>query len=244
MTKKNEQGLQELGIERRYLPGVEFRVDDEGGIEGYAAVFDQWSEDLGWFKEKIRTGAFTKTIKESDVRALFNHDPNYVLGRNKADTLELAEDDRGLWFKVTPPDSQWADDLLVSVKRGDINQGSFAFDAIRDEWDHNSEPIERELIEARLYDVSIVTYPAYPQTNVTARSLGEMFVARIQQTGNLDEVDFMLEQLKELIAASAPGQESHLDVDQEQQSQQMRARNALRKRRLELEQLKLINRQE
>ena len=231
-------GLQQDGVERRFVP-AEFRADDEGIIEGYAAVFDQWSEDLGFFREKIRMGAFAKTIKEADIRALFNHDPNYVLGRNRAATLELSEDDHGLEMKITPPDTSYANDLRESIERGDIDQASFGFGTIRDEWNHETDPPERELIELRLYDVSVVTYPAYPQTSVSARTLGEMFVARVQETGNFEDVDLMLEQLTDLLAASKPGQGSHLDGDQADQEQQ-RARNALRTRRLELERLNLI----
>ena len=233
-----EQILNQDGVERRFVT-VEFRADDEGIIEGYAEVFDQWSEDLGFFREKIRQGAFAKTIKEADIRALFNHDPNYVLGRNRAATLELSEDDHGLEMRITPPDTSYANDLRESIDRGDIDQASFGFGTVRDLWDHDAEPPERELIELRLYDVSVVTYPAYPQTSVSARTLGAMFVARVQDTGNFDEVRLMMDQFEEILAASTPGQGSHLDDDQADQELQ-RARNALRSRRLELERLNLI----
>ena len=155
-------------IEYRQAEG-DFEIGDEGAIEGYAAVFDQWSDDLGWFKEKIRPGAFTNTLKIADVRALFNHDPNYVLGRNRAETLDLVEDDHGLHFRAEPPATQWADDLRTSIGRGDINQGSFGFYIVREEWQEQES--ERELIEVELMDVSVVTYPAYPQTTISARAL-------------------------------------------------------------------------
>lgn len=157
--------------EERVFP-LELRLsDDKKKIRGYAAVFNQWSEDLGGFREKIRQGAFAKTIKEADVRALFNHDPNYVLGRNKAGTLSLSEDDKGLAIEVDPPDTQWARDLLVSIDRGDINQMSFGFSTIKDEWAGKDGDTTRELVEVKLYDVSPVTYPAYPQTSVGVRSV-------------------------------------------------------------------------
>ena len=214
MTEKeiNQAQMIKEGHETRYFPG-EMRVDPEGRIEGYAAVFGQWSQVMGFFKERIQTGAFKKTLKESDVRALFNHDPNYVLGRNKSGTLDLSEDDKGLQFRVTPPDAQWANDLQASVSRGDIDQASFGFEAVRDEWDHNKEPMERELIEVRLFDVSVVTYPAYPQTSVSARSLAEMFIARVQHTEDPETIRYMLEQLDEIIAASAPGKDPHSEDD-------------------------------
>ena len=224
--------------EIRYFP-IEMRVDQEGRIEGYAAIFDKWSEDLGWFRERIKQGAFKNTIKKEDIRALFNHDPNYVLGRNKAETLELAEDKKGLQFRVSPPEAQWAKDLYASVDRGDIDQASFGFEAVRDEWDHNKEPAERDLIEVKLFDVSIVTYPAYPQTNVSARSLAEMFIARVQHTGDQDEIRYLLKQLDEIIAASAPGKDPHPEDDLAAQ-EISRSRALLRKRKLELEKLRLI----
>ena len=230
--------MPEIKREIRYFP-AEMRVDQEGQIEGYAAVFNQWSEIMWSFKERIKPGAFKKTIKDADIRALFNHDPNYVLGRNKSETLELSEDSKGLQFRVTPPDAQWANDLYVSVKRGDIDQASFGFEAVRDEWDHNKEPAERDLIEVKLFDVSIVTYPAYPQTSVSARSLAEMFIARVQHTDDPETIRYMLEQLDEIIAVSAPGQEPHPEDDLAA-LEISRSRALLRKRKFELEKLRLI----
>jgi HK97 family phage prohead protease len=155
--------------EMRFLHLAELRADAGEGeqphIRGYAALFDSWSEDLGWFREKIRPGAFVKTIQEADIRALWNHDPNYVLGRNRSETLMLREDEQGLAVDITPPDTQWARDLMTSMKRQDINQMSFAFQAVRDEWNHDSDPLERTLVECSLFDVAVVTYPAYTSTS-------------------------------------------------------------------------------
>ena len=161
-------------MERRYIKVEELRIagtDTERTIEGYAALFDSLSVNLGGFREKIRPGAFTKTIQEADIRALFNHDPNMVLGRNKSGTLALEEDTRGLRVTIKPPDTTWAADLITSMERGDIDQMSFGFDAIRDEWTTDGEGNNlRELLELRLFDVSPVTFPAYPQTSVQVRS--------------------------------------------------------------------------
>ena len=147
---------------------------DAGGepaFEGYAAVFDTWSEDLGGFREKIARGAFSKALERGDdVRALFNHDPNYVLGRTKAGTLELTEDENGLRFRVQlPSDIGWARDLYRSVQRGDISQCSFAFMVEDEDWARGQSGDERTIRSARLFDVSIVTYPAYEATSVQAR---------------------------------------------------------------------------
>ena len=97
------------GLERRAFPvKVEIRSDDGSGppkMVGYAATFETLSEDLGGFKEKIRTGAFTNTINKADIRALWNHNPDFVLGRNKAGTLSLREDKQGLSIEIIPPDT-------------------------------------------------------------------------------------------------------------------------------------------
>jgi HK97 family phage prohead protease len=156
--------------EMRSFPFVEIRASEDGKkILGHAAVFGKLSEDLGGFREKVSPGAFLDTIDTDDIRALFNHDPNYVLGRVKSETLVLAEDKKGLAIDIIPPDTQWAKDLKESIKRGDITQMSFAFQAQEEEWD--DEKKIRTLNKVRLFDVSVVTYPAYPQTDVKLRSL-------------------------------------------------------------------------
>lgn len=157
-------------IERRYITDHELRFNDSGDdniITGYAARFNVWSEDLGFFKERIKPGAFKKTIKENDIRALINHDSNLIIGRMKNKTLELWEDDKGLGFNVKLPDTSYANDLVVSIKRKDITQNSFGFRPIEDEWSEDGK--KRDLIEAQLFDVSPVTFPAYTQTNVKVR---------------------------------------------------------------------------
>lgn len=171
-------------LERRAFPvNMEIRQDEPEKppvITGYAAVFNSYSEDLGYFREIIRQGAFQAAIPRDDVRALWNHDPNYVLGRNKAGTLSLAEDERGLRVEIRPPETQWAKDLLVSMQRGDVNQMSFGFEVLSDSWRTENGQEIRELIEVKLYDVSPVTYPAYPATTVSARSAKEIYEARPQ----------------------------------------------------------------
>lgn len=149
---------------------VEQREDKKPTISGYAIVFNKLSEDLGGFREQVAPGACSRAIKEDDIRAAFNHDPNFILGRNKAGTLQLAEDDKGIKFTIDPlPDTQWCRDLQVSIDRGDINQCSFKFSTIKDAWDNKTKNVVRTLQDIRLFDVSIVTYPAYPQTSVKVR---------------------------------------------------------------------------
>jgi HK97 family phage prohead protease len=145
--------------------------DDEAPmIRGYAAVFNAWAEIVpGLIRERIAPGSFRRTLRDADVRALLNHDPNYVLGRNKAGTLEMREDKHGLAVEIEPPDSQWARDLMVSMKRGDISQMSFGFLPVK--WtEDRGDLLDLTLEEVRLFDVSVVTFPAYPQTEAWARS--------------------------------------------------------------------------
>mgnify|MGYP001176589892 CR=1 FL=1 len=164
----------------------EFRVENKEGkaqISGYAAVFNELSDDLGGFREKIQPGAFSEAIQRDDVRALWNHDSNYVLGRNKAGTLKLSEDEHGLHYEVDLPDTQWAKDLSESIKRGDVTQSSFGFAVDSDEWAKQDGETIRTLMKVTLYDVSPVTYPAYPQTSTSARSILEANKNRIPEDG-------------------------------------------------------------
>ncbi|WP_333641883.1 HK97 family phage prohead protease [Mesotoga prima] len=164
----------------------EFRVENKEGkaqISGYAAVFNELSDDLGGFREKIQPGAFSEAIVNDDVRALWNHDSNYVLGRNKAGTLKLSEDERGLHYVVDLPDTQWAKDLSESIKRGDVTQSSFGFIVDSDEWAKQDGETVRTLTKVTLFDVSPVTYPAYPQTSTSARSILEANKDRIPDDG-------------------------------------------------------------
>jgi len=168
--------------EMRMLPLTELRVvesESENGramIEGHAAVFDSWSETLGGifpFKEIVRKGAFAESIGRDDIRALFNHDPNYVLGRNRAGTLELVEDEVGLRVRINPPETSWAKDLQTSIRRGDISQMSIGFVVEEDEWSTTNGIDTRELLRVKLFDVSPVTFPAYTATDVGVRAMQE-----------------------------------------------------------------------
>ncbi len=143
-------------------------------IVGHAAVFDQ-TADLFFFMERIERGAFRQSISEDDVRALFNHNPDLILGRNKAGTLTLAEDAVGLAVQITPPDTNWADDLLVSMRRGDITQMSFAFEVMESAWEKADGEDVRVLKRVKLWDVSPVTFPAYDQTDAQVRSAKQIF---------------------------------------------------------------------
>ena len=179
-------------IERRAFEMEELRVEGNDGeaprISGHAAVFDKLSQDLGGFREKIAPGAFRSSIK-GDVRALFNHNPDFILGRTKTGTLSLEEDRKGLAVDITPPDTDMGRSVVEAVRRGDISQMSFGFRTIKDEWhtDQAGKTV-RTLHEVELFDVSPVTFAAYPQTDVSVakRSLEAWQAAEENDGGGED----------------------------------------------------------
>jgi HK97 family phage prohead protease len=153
------------------LSNVEVR--EENGINtvvGYGAVFNSESNNLGGFTEFISRDAFNGR-ENDDVRFLLNHDANYIMGRTTSGTLRLSVDDKGLRYEVDIPDTTAGRDLLVSLKRGDITQSSFAFIVEEDSWDQGEKGAIRTIKKvSRLYDVSAVTYPAYEEASVGLRS--------------------------------------------------------------------------
>ena len=157
---------------------VELRAGDGDGetgeriLEGYAAVFGTPSDIGGMFTETIRKGAFSKTIKETDQVMLWNHDDGKPLGRRSKGTLRLSEDGHGLKASVTLADTSWGNDAHISVKRGDVQGMSFRFAAVQEKWDESDlNNIKRDILEARVPEVSPVTFPAFPQTEIEARAI-------------------------------------------------------------------------
>jgi uncharacterized protein len=163
-------------LERRLIGASEVKSTNQvtPGADGYAAIFDSVADIGGLFKEKIKRGAFSKAIRErQDVRALLNHSDDNILGRVQNNTLRLSEDSRGLKFSIDFPDTTLGRDLRTLIARGDVTQCSFGFIAGTQSWTkgRNGEMDTREIEEvSSLFDVSIVTFPAYAQTSVTARS--------------------------------------------------------------------------
>ena len=165
---------------------VEIRAEGEKSpkVFGYAAKFATRSENLGgkdWqFYEIIEPGAFDEVLGD-DVRALFNHESSAILARSKggSGTLKLGVDAIGLWYEFEAPDTQVGRDLVTSIQRGDVDQSSFSFTVSKDgqEWEEKQEGdgpvIYTRTIKkvSRLYDVSPVTYPAYPDATVALRGL-------------------------------------------------------------------------
>jgi len=161
---------------------IEVRADSRTAT-GYAAVYNSIADIGGYFNEQIAPGAFDGTLG-GDIRALFNHDTAHVLGRTIAGTLRLASDDRGLAVEIDMPDTAMARDLAVSMTRGDISGMSFGFNVTKQTWDESGPVILRTIESVELFEVSIVTFPAYDATDVAVRSLEQY--KREQRTHNFN----------------------------------------------------------
>jgi HK97 family phage prohead protease len=165
---------------RSVASSFETRSDDNGMyIEGYFSVFNSNYEIYPGCTESVAPGAFSNTLG-GDIKALCDHDTRLVLGRNKAGTLELREDSHGLWGRITinPNDSD-AVNLYERVKRGDVDQCSVGFDIVREESDFRDDgTVHFTIREVELFEVSVVTFPAYAETSVSAR---KQDVAEIQK---------------------------------------------------------------
>ena len=165
--------LREKTMQTRTI-NSQFKTREDGGtlrIEGYFAVFDSTTELWPGAFESIAPGAFTEAITRDDVRALIDHETMYVLGRNIPSTLELREDERGLWGSILiNPNDQDAMNLYARVQRGDVSQCSFGFDILNEETEFFEDgSIKWTIKEVKLYEVSVCTFPAYKETEVEAR---------------------------------------------------------------------------
>jgi HK97 family phage prohead protease len=165
-------------LERRLFsaPDLELRIgaaaaiNSAGQLVGHAAVFNQVTQ-IGAHAERIAPGAFKASIRSDDIRALFNHNPTFLLGRNKAGTLNLNEDDQGLAVEILLPLTSVARDLAASIKRSDVTGMSIGFDVLDESWERaGAGAMVRVLKRLKLYDVGPVTFPAYTGTDVGVAS--------------------------------------------------------------------------
>ena len=158
---------------------VEVRTDENNQRTaiGYAAKFNSLSQNLGGFVEAISPGAFTQTLESGtgkDARALWNHDSSQVLGRVSAGTLKLDEDETGLRFEIQLPNTTTGRDASELLQRGDVQGASFGFRVIEDDWGETESGFPlRELRSVALSEISLVAFPAYPETEVALRSLAD-----------------------------------------------------------------------
>jgi HK97 family phage prohead protease len=194
-------------VERRFIAdSPELRAADNTDfipMKGYAAKFNKRSQDLGYFVEQLAPGAFTRTIAEDDIILNINHDASKILARNTNGTLRLSEDSVGLVTDADMANTSYAQDLAVLMRRGDINKMSFAFGTLRDHWEELADgTLLRTVLEARLFDVAIVTVPAYEDTEAGLRSLDPLGLAKLEP-----------EQRKELIKQLTGEQPTQSDLD-------------------------------
>jgi uncharacterized protein len=174
MTKK----IQLPTAEKRELPHstIEIRENEDGTrtINGYAVKWEMKSHPMGYFtrfREQFKKGAFTESLNKEDQRALWSHDTSKVLGRTKNGTLRLYEDDIGLRFELDLADTTLGDDAYKTIKRGDVDGVSFGFRMRKQEWDESDpDNIVRTINQADLFEISPVGFPAYPDSQVSARS--------------------------------------------------------------------------
>jgi hypothetical protein len=218
------------------LRAAEIRHEQLAGrrcLRGYAAIYNVLSDDLGGWRERIMPGAFTRALEENqDVRHLVNHNVNLVLGRTKTGTTTLRQDAKGLAFETWLGNRTYDLDLAESVGRGDVDAMSFGFVARRENWTAERVPDSEERIEVRelcdldLFDISTVTYPAYPATSagIDSRALFP-YGPPLELRRRLAAASFQGLQLPEGLAPDS----KHLD-----QSQRWRA-CALRRLRIAVE---------
>lgn len=160
---------------REMTQDILLRESEDGGrtISGYAVKWGRKSHVLGYFRkfrEQFQRGAFSDSLQNDDQRFLWSHDPSKVLGRTKNGTLRLVEDDTGLRFDLDLPDTTLGEDAYKSIKRGDVDGVSFGFQMVKHELDEPDDDLPlRTVTQAKLLEVSVVAFPAYPDSEVSAR---------------------------------------------------------------------------
>lgn len=183
-------------IEIRVCEAGELRVETRGMaklIRGYAVVFKRLSENLGFFREQIAPEAVDRTLKEGvDLRALVNHE-GLPLGRISAGTLRVEKDAHGLLVEIDPPQTELGQGVVEAIRRRDVTGMSFAFRTMPggDRWDDTADPPTRTVTDMLMREVSIVTFPAYPQTDVALRSWQARADVRVHPTAGESMADFM-----------------------------------------------------
>lgn len=170
---------------------------EEYSIEGYFSVFGSVYELWPGATESIASGAFSNTLG-NDIKALTNHDATLVLGRNKSGTLELREDSRGLWAKIKiNPEDQDAMNLYARVQRGDVDQCSFGFNVLEEATDYKEDgSVHWEIKKVDLHEVSIVTFPAYEDTSVSAREKDFRDIQKRSLSAKKESLRKRLEEIK------------------------------------------------
>lgn len=174
---------------------VRKNADGSRSIGGYAATFNDLSQDLSGFKEKIAPGVFKQSLKDNpDVLCLYGHDDNQILGRGSSGTLEISEDSKGLKFTCKLPDTSTARDLIALMERDDIRSMSFGFYCIEDDWNEVNGQAIRTLIQVVLFEISVVGMPAYESSSVSLRSAPKAIRAKLIAARKKDTIDAILDE--------------------------------------------------
>lgn len=197
-------------IERRFIPRsagevrAQTREDGRVGIIGTAAVTNSLSEEIFGFREQIAPGAFDKALAKSDVRGLFNHDPNMILGRERAGTMRLWVDVNGLHYEIESLPEARAD-VAEAIQRGDVDGNSFSFTVAEDSWEYRADDIViRTITEIdELFDVGPVTYPAYRATKVSQRAQDRAAAPEVAPPPTAPQDDARTRELEKLRLADA-----------------------------------------
>lgn len=168
--------------------------EEERVIEGYFALYEQETELFEGTFEIISKGAFDNTLN-NDVRALWNHNSQLILGRTKNGTLQLQTDEKGLFGRIRLPNTQYADDVYHLVKRGDLDQCSFGFNILDEELEELANGYRWRIKEIDLHEISVVTFPAYENTSVQARAKQ---IEQIEQRKMQEKKDALSKRLKGL----------------------------------------------
>ncbi len=188
-----------MDIERRSFAECRVEAADSRRLKGYAIVTNVRSENLGGFREVIDPAALERTFKEAiDLRALVDHDPGKVIGRLSAGTLEVKKDARGLRIVIEPDtEISYAKDIMRAVGRGDVSGMSFGFRALEDDWNYDEDVPVRTVLDMRVSEVSVVSWPAYTQTDVM---VAQRSLAAFQQLQPGRSIEWRKRQLRNLRA--------------------------------------------
>jgi HK97 family phage prohead protease len=203
---------------KSFFPSTELRAynkeekEDRMVVGGYAIVFNSESRDLGGFTEFVSPNALDEALeRNSDVLALYNHDYSNVLGRQSSETLQLYKDERGVRFELDLPDTTLGRDVYELVKRGDLKGNSFGFTVEKDNWEKRDGNVIRTIEKIKdLFEISIVSLPAYEATELTKRNFEE-FIHSDDVQDNEEQVEAINENsTNEVEAEDEPSDESNV----------------------------------
>ena len=194
--------MEDMRIKRSFEITYRSKKDNNKKIiQGYAVVFDSWTDISSWgeiWKECIRKGAFTQSLKENSILALYNHDFNNVLARKDVN-MKLVEDDKGLYFEIELPDTTQGNDLYELIDKGIVNQCSFSGYVRKNLWsEDNGGNVLREILEIDLIEITITPIPAYEVTEAEVKRSREIKSTKENKEDKLDFEEIIRESKRKL----------------------------------------------